>query len=55
MKYVLTTVLLLVAILAVQMGLTYAFSFHVGEVFSKTALSALYLYAVLRMFRKRRA
>lgn len=55
MKNILTAVLAMTAIIAVQMGLTYAFSFHVGETFSKTAITALYLYAVCRMCRKRRA
>ena len=55
MKSILTAVLVMTAIIAVQMGLSYAFSFHVGETFSKTAVSILYLYAVCRMFRKRKA
>ncbi len=55
MKSILTAVLVMTAIIAVQMGLSYTFSFHVGETFSKTAVSILYLYVVCRMFRKRKA
>ncbi len=55
MKSILTAVLVMTAIIAVQMGLSYAFSFHVGETFSKTAVSILYLYVVCKMFRKRKA
>ncbi len=55
MKSILTAVLVMMAIIAVQTGLSYTFSFHVGETFSKTAVSILYLYAVCRMFRKRKA
>lgn len=43
------------AVIAVQMALTCAFDFHVGELFSRTALTALYLGAVCAMFRKKRA
>lgn len=55
MKSILTAVLAVTVIIMVQLGLTYAFSFHAGETFSKTALSFLYLYFVCRMFRKRKA
>ena len=55
MKSILTAVLVMTAIIAVQTGLSYTFSFHVWETFSKTAVSILYLYVVCRMFRKRKA
>ncbi len=50
MKYILTTILTLASIIAVQAVLTCAFSFHVGEAFAKTAVSALFFFAIIRLF-----
>ena len=54
MKYVLTVVLVLAAILGAQMGLSGIVGFHTAEIMGKTAMTALYLYAVARMFRAKR-
>ena len=54
MKFAGIVALTIVGIIAVQIGLTYLFTFRTGEIFSQTAMSALFLYAVLRMCRNRR-
>lgn len=48
MKYVLTVVLVLAAIIAAQMGLTGLIGFRTAELMGKTAVTALCLYAVIR-------
>ena len=48
MKYVLTVVLVLAAILAAQMGLTGVLGFRTAELIGKTAMTALCLYALIR-------
>ena len=53
MKYAGIAILAMVGIIAAQIGLTYLFTFRAGEIFSRTAMSALALYAVMRMCRKR--
>lgn len=54
MKYVLTVVLVLAAIIAAQTGLAGLIGFRTAELIGKTAMTALYLYAVTRMFRAKR-
>lgn len=54
MKYLLTTILTMAAIIAAQMGLTYVFDFHTGELFGKAAMTALFWYHILRSFRGKR-
>lgn len=49
LKYAGIVALTMVGIIAVQIGLTYLFTFRVGEIFSQTAMSALFLYSVMRM------
>ncbi len=49
MKYVLTVVLVLAAIIAAQMGLTGLIGFRTAELMGKTAVTALCLYAVIRV------
>ncbi len=39
-------------IIMVQMALTYVFSFHIGEVFSKVAVSVLFYYCIIRLVQK---
>ncbi len=41
------------AIIAVQMILSFAFSYQAGELFSKVAVSALFYWSVLRLVRRR--
>ena len=53
-KYVLAAAAAMLAIIAVQMILARVFTFHVGEVFSRTAVSALFFYTVMRMTQKTR-
>ena len=53
-KYAGAFALTMVVIIAVQIGLTGLFTFRMGEMFSRTAMSALFLYAVMRMCRKQR-
>ena len=49
MKYVGTMVLALAAIMAVQMGLTGLTGFHTAELLGKTAMTALFLYSIIRL------
>ena len=49
MKYVLTVVLVLAASIAAQMGLTGLIGFRTAELMGKTAVTALCLYAVIRV------
>ena len=49
MKYVLTVVLVLAAIIAAQMGLTGLIGFRTAELMGKTAVTALCLYAVIQV------
>ena len=51
MKHFMMMVLAMAAILAAQMGLSEMVGFHTAEIMGKTAMTALYLYAVIRMCR----
>jgi len=48
-------ILAMAGIITAQIGLTCLFSFQVGETFSKTAITALFFYSILRGCRKRQA
>ena len=48
MKEVLKATVAMVVIIAVQMVLTYVFTYHVGEVFSKASVMALFYYYVIK-------
>lgn len=48
MKEVLKATVAMVVIIAVQMVLTYVFTYHVGEVFSKVSVTALFYYYVIK-------
>lgn len=54
MKGIAAGLLAVTAVIAGQMALTGVVGFHTAEVMGKTALTALYLYAVARMFRANR-
>lgn len=54
MKGIAAGLLAVTAVIAGQMALTGVVGFHTAELMGKTALTALYLYAVARMFRARR-
>ncbi len=53
-KYALAAAAAMLAIIAMQMILTYVFTCRVGEVFSRTAMSALFFYSVMRVTRRER-
>lgn len=48
LKGIAIATIVMAAIIMVQMGLTYLFSFHVGEVFSKIAVTAVFYYSVIK-------
>ena len=52
LKYVGIAALALAGIIAVQIGLTYLFTFRVGEIFSQTTMRILFFYILLRCCRK---
>ena len=54
MKYVLMAVAAMLMIIATRMLLSYLFTYHVGEVFSRVALDALFFYVLIRMGQRRR-
>ena len=54
MKGIGTALLAVAALIVVQTALSFVVGFHTAELMGKTALTALYLYAVARMFRARR-
>lgn len=54
MKGIAMGLLALAAVIAAQMALTGVLGFHTAEMIGKTAMTALYLYAVMRMFRAER-
>lgn len=54
MKGIAAGLLAVAAVIAGQMALTGVAGFHTAELMGKTALTALYLYAVARMFRANR-
>lgn len=54
MKGIATGLLAMAAIVAAQTALAGVLGFHTAEVIGKTAITALYLYAVTRMFRAKR-
>ncbi|MCI8302386.1 MAG: hypothetical protein HFF68_06445 [Oscillospiraceae bacterium] len=54
MKSALTAAIALVVIILVQMALTFAFTYQVGELFGKTAIGALFFYCLLRVGKSRR-
>ena len=54
MKGIAAGLLVMAAVIAAQMALTGVLGFHTAEVMGKTAVTALYLYAVTRMFRAKR-
>lgn len=54
MKGIAVGLLAAAAIIAGQMALAEVLGFHTAEVIGKTAMTALYLYAVTRMFRAKR-
>lgn len=54
MKYLLMGVAVMLVIIAVQLILSCLSTCHVGEVFSRTALDALFFYSLIRMGQRRR-
>ena len=54
MKGIAMGLLAIAAVIAAQMALTGVLGFHTAEAMGKTAVTALYLYAVARMFRATR-
>lgn len=54
MKGIAMGLLAAAAVVAAQMALTEVLGFHSAEVIGKTAMTALYLYAVTRMFQEKR-
>ena len=54
MKKILTAVVIMAVIIAVQMGLSYVFTYRVGEIFSRVAVTALFYYYVLEASKMRR-
>lgn len=48
LKGIAIATIVVAAIITVQMGLTYIFSYHVGEVFSKVAITAVFYYYVIK-------
>lgn len=48
LKGIAIATIVMAAIIMVQMGLTYIFSYHVGEVFSKVAITAVFYYYVIK-------
>ena len=48
MKKILIPAGAMLVIIAVQMVLTYVFTYHVGEVFSKASVMALFYYYVIK-------
>lgn len=55
MRYAMTVAAAMAAIILIQMTLTCVFTFHVGEVFSKTAMTALFFFCILRAGRRAKA
>ncbi len=51
MKGIAAALLAMAVIISVQMALTGVLGFHTAEVIGKTAMTALFLYAALRMCR----
>ena len=54
MKSVGMAVLAMAAVIASQMALTGVLGFHTAEVMGKTAVTALFLYQIIRMGRRER-
>ena len=54
MKGIAMGLLAMAAIIAAQTALAGVLGFHTAEVIGKTAVTALYLYAVTQMFRTKR-
>lgn len=50
-----TAGLAMAVIIAVQMGLSIVFTYQVGEVFSKVAVSALFYWSVLQLVKRRKS
>lgn len=48
MKEMLKAAALMAVIIAVQMVLTYVFTYHVGEVFSRISVAALFYYYTIK-------
>lgn len=48
LKGIAIATIVIAVIIMVQMGLTYVFSYHVGEVFSKVAITAVFYYYVIK-------
>ena len=54
MKEILKATVLMAVIIAVQMVLTQVFTYHIAEVFSKTACTAVFCYSVFALSKKRK-
>lgn len=52
MKYVLTMVLVMAAIILVQTGLSGLVGFHTAELLGKTAMSALFWFSIIRLIQE---
>lgn len=55
MKDIAIALLAVAVVIAVQTALSFVVGFQTAEVIGKTAITALYLYAVMRMLQKSRA
>ena len=55
LKYAGIVALIMAGIIAVQIGLTYLFTFRAGEIFSETAVRILLFYTLIRACRTQAA
>ena len=54
LKYALAVAAMMAAIIVTQVILSRVFTYHTGEVFSRTAVSALFYYSIFMLWRKSR-
>ncbi len=54
LKGILIAAIVMTVIIAVQMVLTQVFTYHIAEVFSKTACTAVFCYSVFALSKKRK-
>ena len=54
MKDIAAALLAVAAVIVVQTALSFVVGFHTAEIIGQTAMTALFLYAVIRMFRAKR-
>lgn len=54
MRDIALAILAVAVVIAVQVGLSFVVGFHTAELIGQTAMTALFLYAVIRSGRKRK-